>query len=90
MFKDTQRAFHAHEVMFFDMNKYTKINVIKNALLFLPRAPTHHSFTFNLQFLHELKHKVNFSKTVCGIFNFRYHLVFNKVYIFVQEKARTL
>ena len=37
----------------------------KNALL--SRAPlTHHSFTFNLQFLCELKHDVRFSKTVCG------------------------
>ena len=42
-----------------------KINGTKNALLFLSRAPTHHSFTFNLRFLHELKQKVRLSKTVC-------------------------
>ena len=47
---------------------------------FLSQAPTHHSFTFNLRFLYELKHKVRLSKTVCGIFRF----VFIKVYIFVQ------
>ena len=41
-----------------------KINSTKNVLIFLSRAPTHHSFTFNLQFLYELKHKVRLSKTV--------------------------
>ena len=61
-------------------------NVTKNALFFLSRAPAHHSFTFNLQFLSELKHKVCLSKTVFGIFHFRF-LVFIKVYIFVQENA---
>ena len=45
-----------------------KINGTKNALFFLSRAPAHHSFTFNLRFLNELKHKVRLSKTVCGIF----------------------
>ena len=33
-----------------------KINVTKDALFFLSQAPTHHSFTFNLQFLYKLKH----------------------------------
>ena len=42
----------------------------KNALFFLLRAPTHHSFTFNLLFLYELQHKVRLSKTVRGIFHF--------------------
>ena len=66
-----------------------KINVTKNAS-FLSGAPTHHGFTFNSQFLYELKHKVHPSKTVSGIFHFRIRLVFIKVYIFVQQKARTL
>ena len=45
-----------------------KINGTKNALFFfLSPAPTHHSFTFNLQLLYELKRKARFSKTVCGI-----------------------
>ena len=57
-----------------------KINGTKNALFF-PRAPTHHSFTFNLQFSYE--HKVCLSKTVCEIFHFRFRFVFIKVYIFV-------
>ena len=59
-------------------------------LFFLSRAPAHHSFTFDLQFLYELKHKVYLSETMCGIFHFRFHCVFIKVYIFVQQKAQTL
>ena len=47
-----------------------EINGIKNALFFLLRAPTYHSFTFNLQFLYELKHKARLSKTVARIFHF--------------------
>ena len=50
-----------------------KINGIKNALFLLSRATTHHSFTFNLRFLYNVKHKVRLSKTVCGIFHFRFH-----------------
>ena len=67
-----------------------KINGTKNALFFLSRAPTHHSFTFNLRFLYELKHKVRLSKTECGIFHFRFCFVFIKVYIFVQQNAWNL
>ena len=60
-----------------------KINGRKNALFFLLRVPTHHSFTFNLRFLYELKHKVGLSKTVYGILHFRFRFAFIKVYIFV-------
>ena len=67
-----------------------KINGTKNAPIFLSSAPAHHSFTFNLRFLHELKRKVRLSKTVCGIFYFRFRFVFIKVYIFVQQNAWTL
>ena len=35
---------------------WDKINITKNELIFLSRAPTHHSFTFTSQSLHELKH----------------------------------
>ena len=62
------------------------MNITKNALFFLSRAPTHHSFTFNSQFLNELKHMVHLSKTVCGIFHLRFCLIFIKLYIFVQKK----
>ena len=47
-----------------------KINAIKHAHFFLSRVPTRHSFTFNLRFLYELKHKVDFSKTVGGTFHY--------------------
>ena len=39
-----------------------KINVTKNAIFFLSQAPTDHSFTFNSQFLYELKHNFPLSK----------------------------
>ena len=61
----------------------------KNSLIFLSRAPTHHSFIFNSQFLYELKHMVRLSKTICGITHFQFRLVFVKLYIFVQQKAST-
>ena len=67
-----------------------KINSTKNALFFLLRAPTHHNFTFNLRFLYELKCEVRLSKTVCGIFHFRFPFVFIKAYIFVQQNVWTL
>ena len=58
----------------------------KNAFFFL-RAPTYHSFTFNLWFLFELKHKVCLSKSVCGIFYFQFRLIFMKVYFFIQQNV---
>ena len=64
-----------------------KINGTKNALFFLSRAPSHYSFTFDLRFLYELKHKVRLSKTVCGIFHFQFPFVFIKVYIFAPQNA---
>ena len=54
------------------------------------RASAHHSFTINLRFLYELKHKVHLSKTVCGIFHFWFCFLFIKVYILVQQSAWTL
>ena len=51
----------------------------KKCPLFFSRAPAHHSFTFNLQFLYELKRKVCLSKTVCGISHFGFRFVFIKV-----------
>ena len=66
------------------------MNGTKNALYFLSRAPTDHSFTFDLPFLYELKHNVHFSKTVRGIFHFRFLFVIIKVYIFVQQNSWAL
>ena len=62
-----------------------KINVTKNAFFSLSRTPTHHSSTFNSQFLYHLKHRVYLSKTVSGIFHFRFRLVFIKLYIFIKS-----
>ena len=45
------------------------MNGIKNAPFFV-RELQLDSFTFDLRFLYELKHKVRLSKTVCGIFHF--------------------
>ena len=49
----------------------------KNAFFVLSRATTHHSFTFNSRFLHELKHKVHLFKRFCRIFHFIFGLIFN-------------
>ena len=65
-----------------------KVTVQK--MRFFSRAPSHHSFTFNLQFLYELKHKIRLSKTVCGMFHFRFPFVFIKLYIFASQNALTL
>ena len=59
-----------------------KINGRKNTLFFLSRAPTHHSFTFSLLFLYELKHKVRLPTNMCGIVHFRFRFGFTKVYVF--------
>ena len=67
-----------------------KISATNNNLFSLSQAPTHQSFIFNLPFLYELKRKVRLSKTVCGIFHFRFRFIFIKFYIFVQQNAWTL
>ena len=67
-----------------------KINDIKNVFFLIWRAPTHHSFIFNLRFLHELKRKVRPSKTVCRIFHFCFPFVIIKVYILFTKNTCTL
>ena len=79
-----------HKIQILKRFPWDKINGTKNALFFLLRAPTHHSFTFNWRLLYELKQKVCLSKTVCGVFHFRFRFVFIKVCIFVQQNAWTL
>ena len=66
-----------------------KVKVRKDALFFLSRAPSDHSFTFNSQFLYELEHMVHLSKTVCGIFHFRFRLVLLN-FIFLLNKKHGL
>ena len=67
-----------------------KINDTKNALFFLSQVPTHHSFTFNLRFLHELKHKVHLFKNVCGIFPFQFRFVFIyfSIWVFFHSQSQ--
>ena len=67
-----------------------KKNGTKNGLFFLSQAPTHDSFTFNLQFSYELKHKVHLSETVCGNLCFWFLFVFIKAHTFVQQNAWTV
>ena len=45
-----------------------------------------HSFTFNSQFLYELKHKVCLFKSMCGFFHFLFCFAFIKVYILFNKK----
>ena len=65
--------------MFFDMQKYIYSESLFNALyierehkcsstLFLLQTPSYYSFTFNLRFLYELKHKFCLSQNVCRTF----------------------
>ena len=68
---------------------WDKISGTKNTLVHLSRALTHHSSTFNLRFLYELKHKILISKTVGEIFHFQFRFVFIKVYIFVHQNPWT-
>ena len=68
-----------------------KINGPKNAPFFLSLAPTRHSFTFDLRFSCELKHKVQISNTVCEIFHFRFR--FYVIILFkikIREKSQAL
>ena len=72
---------------------WDKINGTKNVLFFLSRILTHHSFTFNLRFFYELKHKVRLSKTVWDfafsiLFCFSYYFLFC-FYILIQQNAWT-
>ena len=87
LWKCIQYSIHWDKAQMLKQLPLEKLNRTKNDFFFLLRAPTHHSFTFNLWFLYELKHKI---RTVCGIFHFRFRFVFIKVYIFVQQNAWTL
>ena len=88
--KCIQYTIHSDKTQMLNKFSLDKINSTKNALVLLSWAPTHHSFTFNLWFLYELKHKVCLFRNVCGIFYFRFRFVFIKIYIFVRQYARAL
>ena len=72
-----------------------KLNATKNTLLFLLQAPTHHSSTFNLWFLYELKHTVLLSKLCVGSsifgsvsFLLKFVFLFNKKHRLIYFKKR--
>ena len=73
--------------MHWDKIKTLQKNSLKNVLFFVLRAATHHSFTFNLRFLYDLKHKVCLCETEREIFHFRIRVIFIKVYIFCLIKC---
>ena len=84
--KFIQYTMHWDKIQMLKKFPSDKINSSKNALFFLPWAPTHYSFTFNLWFLHELKQKVRLSKSV-GFFIFdsvlyllKFIFLFNKMH----------
>ena len=65
---------------------FKKSKRYKKCTLFFTSS-THQSFTFDLQLLYELKNMIHVSKTMYGLFNFQFRLIFIQVYIFVQQKA---
>ena len=65
------------------------LNVTKNALFFLLRAPTHHSFTFNFQFLYELKRMFHLPKLCVG-FSIFDSVLFLLNFIFLFNKKHGL
>ena len=74
--KSIQYTIHWDKTQMLKKFPSDKINGTKNALFFLSRAPTHHSFTFNLRFLYELKHKVRLSKTIFDSVSFLLKFIF--------------
>ena len=73
----------------FPQIKYT---VQKIPYFFLSRAQTHHSFTFNLWFLHELKHKAclslwDFLLSIPFCFLLKFIFMFNKMHGLLYLKA---
>ena len=66
-------------------NPLDKTNGTKNSLFLLSRAPTHHSFTFNLRLLYEMKHEFRLSKTLLSILDpdlllLKFRFSFNKMH----------
>ena len=85
-----QYLIHRDKTLMLKRASSDKTNLTKNAIFSLLLAPTHHSFTFNSQFLYVLRHMAHLSKPACGILFFRFCLISVKLYIFVQQKPWTL
>ena len=63
-----------------------KINVTKNALFFLLRAPAHHILTFNSQFLFELKQFISLNQ--CKVISIFDSVSFLLKFIFSSAKNK--
>ena len=66
---------------------YILKDTVKNAPFFLSACYNSSRFTFNSQFLYGLKQMVHPSKSVWGIFHFRFRLVFIKTLYFCSTKS---
>ena len=88
--KCIQYTIHGDKTQMLKKIPSDKVSGKKMPSFFFRELQTHRSFTFNLWFLDELKHKVHLSKSVWGIFHFQFHFFFIKVHIFVQQNAWTL
>ena len=79
-----QQTIHWDETQILKKVPSDKINSTDvPSFFFFASSKIYHIFTFNLRLLYELNHRIRLCKTVCGIFYFRFHLIFIKVYIFV-------
>ena len=78
-----QQTIHWDETQILKKSSFRQNKQYRCALFFFSQVPIYHIFTFNLRLLYELNHRVRLCKTVFGIFYFRFHLIFIKVYIFV-------
>ena len=76
--KCIQYTIHWDKTQIFKKSPSKKKRCKKCPFFFLSRVPTYHSFTFNLRFLYDPKHKVCLPKTMCRIFHFRIRFVFIK------------
>ena len=85
--KFVQYTIHWDKTQMLKQFPLDKINDTKNALFFLLWTSTYHSFTFNLLFLYELKHKFCLSKSVCRIFHFWFCFIFFKTLDFCSTKS---
>ena len=82
--KFLQYVIHCVKTQILKKNYFGKNKRCKKCTLFFFRELELISFAFNSQFLYDLMLKVHPSKTVYGIFHFRFRFIFIKVFIFAQ------
>ena len=77
--KCIQYTIHWDKTQMLRMFLLDKTNSTKNTFFFLSEASIHHSFTFNLGLLYEIKLKVRLSETVCGIFHWDCYIITSRI-----------